>query len=252
MDLSVIIPCFNRAHTIRQAALSVLEQREAVDNLEVIVVDDGSTDDSLFMLNGMNIRVIETGGRRGACFARNLGVSESKYDWISFNDSDDIWLPSRMKLVRAMLEREGSDWFVHRFVRLYPSGKIVARPHISGSQSSLMSKILRKNFASTQCMTVRKEVFEGIGGFDVTLPRFQDWDFAIRLLSSCKVSYSNAILTACFEQEDSISKQYNSGLYSRKILLEKYSGAYSKHPVSRMMAVHGLYIRKLVGPALRK
>lgn len=104
--ISVIIPTFNRAHFIAEAVESVLNQDVQGYALEVLVVDDGSTDNTLEVLNayGDRIRYIHQ-ENSGAGVARNRGMREAKGEWIAFLDSDDRWLPYKLSLQMAILER---------------------------------------------------------------------------------------------------------------------------------------------------
>lgn len=98
MELSVIIPCYNREDTIRGAVLSVLNQL-GEHSVEVIVVDDGSTDSSIEKISDLNVKIFKTQGRTGACNARNLGVQNARHDIIAFNDSDDYWVINKLEQV---------------------------------------------------------------------------------------------------------------------------------------------------------
>lgn len=104
--ISVIIPTYNRAHFIHEAVESALNQDIQGYDLEVLVIDDGSTDNTCEVLKayGDSIRYIhqENGG---AGVARNRGLQEARGEWITFLDSDDLWLPHRLSLQMAVLER---------------------------------------------------------------------------------------------------------------------------------------------------
>ena len=96
MRITTLVTCFNRQDRVGDAVRSALEQTRVPD--EVLVVDDGSTDDSPRVLAsfGSRIRVVRT-DNRGFPQALNLGVSEAKGDWIAFLDSDDVWRPSKLE-----------------------------------------------------------------------------------------------------------------------------------------------------------
>ena len=109
--VSVVIPVFNNAATIGRAIASVLAQRfnggtEAGEQAEVIVVNDGSTDDSAEVLRGFGdrIHVIEQ-PNRGAAAARNAGVAAAHGDYLAFLDADDAWLPNKLAATIPLLER---------------------------------------------------------------------------------------------------------------------------------------------------
>jgi glycosyltransferase involved in cell wall biosynthesis len=102
-DYSVVIPCFNRAARIRQAIRSALEQ--SLPPEEIVVVDDGSTDDSASLAAAVDrcVRVLST-DNRGPSAARNLGIQETTCTWVAFLDADDIWHPDKMALQAETLK----------------------------------------------------------------------------------------------------------------------------------------------------
>lgn len=96
--ISVIIPVYNRENTIRRSVLSVLNQ--SVSNIEVLVVDDCSNDNTINILKKLKdsrLKIIELEKNRGANFARNIGIDLAIGDYISFQDSDDFWLPTKLE-----------------------------------------------------------------------------------------------------------------------------------------------------------
>jgi glycosyltransferase involved in cell wall biosynthesis len=102
MNVSVIMPTYNRGGWIGRAIRSVLDQLEAED--EVIVIDDGSTDDTQAVVSSFGQRVVyQQGKHRGAGPARNLGLSRARGDLIAFLDSDDEWLPGKLAMQRAFM-----------------------------------------------------------------------------------------------------------------------------------------------------
>jgi glycosyltransferase involved in cell wall biosynthesis len=103
LSVSTVIPTFNRAHLIRRAIDSVLEQLSPAD--ELIVVDDGSTDETPAVLStyGARLRYVRT-ENRGAGAARNRGIREARGDLVAFLDADDQWMPGKLDLARRWLE----------------------------------------------------------------------------------------------------------------------------------------------------
>jgi glycosyltransferase involved in cell wall biosynthesis len=108
--ISVIIPAYNRAGAIRLSAESVL--RQTVSDLEVIVVDDASSDgtpEAAEAIGDPRLRVIRLAENRGPSGARNAGMEAARGEWIAFQDSDDEWLPSKLERQFAAMERLGPD-----------------------------------------------------------------------------------------------------------------------------------------------
>ena len=130
--VSVVIPVYNREDTIQRAVDSVLNQ--TYSNIEVLVVDDGSKDNSLEMLkkyhNDNRVKIFCQEFNQGANAARNRGIREAKGEYIAFHDSDDEWLPD--KLEKQIKRMEYGDFHVSfcAFKRQYPK-TIQIIPHIS-------------------------------------------------------------------------------------------------------------------------
>ncbi|MEZ5245302.1 MAG: glycosyltransferase family A protein [Acidimicrobiales bacterium] len=102
VTIAAIIPAYNRATTIVRAVESILAQTRPAD--EVLVVDDGSTDDTRALLEPFGDRVrVETIDNSGAAVARNIGAARTEADWIAFLDSDDHWLPDHLERITAAI-----------------------------------------------------------------------------------------------------------------------------------------------------
>ena len=102
--ISVIIPTYNRAGTLLAAAQSVLQQ--TYRDIELIIVDDGSTDDTSKVVSALQdgrVRYIPLGKNCGACAARNRGIDEAKGEYIAFQDSDDLWHSDKLEREFAFL-----------------------------------------------------------------------------------------------------------------------------------------------------
>ena len=106
--VSVVIPIFNRVGTIERAIRSVLTQ--SYTNIEVIVVDDGSSDGSPNVVRSINdsrITLIELPKNTGVSYARNIGVSAAKGSFLAFQDSDDEWLAGKLERQIAVMDSQG-------------------------------------------------------------------------------------------------------------------------------------------------
>lgn len=252
MILSVVIPCFNREASIRDAVKSVLSQSEVNISIEVIVVDDGSTDKSLEMISDLDIKILSTGGRKGACAARNIGIASAKGNWIAFNDSDDFWRADKVEKIFSQFANKINDveYIVHSFARGVNSHFTIYGNLNGGCQylekAPTLSKLLKKNFVSTQCLLVRKDALISIGLFDENLPRFQDWEVAIRLAEKYRGYYIDDMLSICIESHGSISTGFDKGIFSREYILEKHYSNYKANFVAMIKFRFDLLIRKLV------
>lgn len=224
--ISVVLPLYNREKTIERAIRSVLDQ--TYNNLELIIVDDCSNDKSLDIVSSINdarIRLIKLKKNGGACKARNRGINESKGDYIAFQDSDDEWLPDKLEIQMSMLNGGGTDVNFCAFNRISKK-KCVKIPmkdfQIPKQNSDFIKELLRENFISTQTLLAKREVFRKIK-FDERLPRFQDWDLAIRISSHFSISYLDKALANVYVQEDSITRNGKKGYAALDILRKKYA-----------------------------
>jgi len=245
MDVSVVIPCYNRRDTIRASVISVLNQ-VGDHNIEVLVIDDGSSDDSISQITDLGVKILSTGGRRGACHARNVGISMAKHEWIAFNDSDDFWRVDKLAYLVKVVDFARMDFVFHSFVRQRGSRVVIGGGMAAGiiPGEVLLANLLKSNFISTQCILVKKAKLMECDGFDEVLPRFQDWDLAIRLSKISQSIYSvPEPLSYCVDVVGSISSDFHSGIVARNYLLEKYSSDYSKHFLLRIRMKVGVVVR---------
>lgn len=185
MGVSVIIPTYNRAWCIGRAVSSVLYQE--FKEYEVIVVDDGSTDDTKDKLSvfGERIKVISHDKNRGVSCARNTGIKNSRYCFIAFLDSDDFWLPKKLLAQVEFFEKnpdavicQTQEIWIRKGKRVNPKKK-----HLKPS-GDIFIPSLRLCLVSPSAVMLRKSLFDEIGLFDEDLPVCEDYDMWLRI--SCK------------------------------------------------------------------
>jgi GT2 family glycosyltransferase len=212
-QVSVIIPTYNCARYLPEAIDSVLAQ--TYRDFEIIVVDDGSTDDTPDVLAryGEAILVIRQPNQgRGA--ARNAGILAARGQYIAFLDADDLWLPEKLEKQVALLRaRAGAGWVYsdhalldanggrgEGFLRLYG-----IRPAPDGGR--MLPALLKACVAQTGTVVVRAECFRKVGLFDVSFRRSQDYDMWIRL--ACHFE------TACVDEVLALYRQHAGQELSR-------------------------------------
>ena len=187
--VSAIIPTYNRAHIICEAVDSVLAQ--TYSNIEVIVVDDGSKDDTLDKLKayGDRIRVVSQ-KNAGPAAARNRGIAEARGELIAFLDSDDIWLPSNIERQVCLLQRAGSaaPCCMSNILMKWNSGDrtsfdiAMLKPTVEEGLWLNPDEILATRFVLfTQASVIRRKVLEKIGSFDLSIRFLEDFEFPLRL-----------------------------------------------------------------------
>ena len=180
--MSVVIPTYNLAPLLPGAVESVRAQ--GWPDIEIVVVDDGSTDETAAVLESL----ARAGGLRwfrqenaGAAAARNRGIREARKSWVAFLDADDYWLPGKLAAQFAALGARPSAAFSYTDARLlYDSGAetdvvcgTAARP--------LLPQLLAGNLFATPTALVRRDCFDRVGLFEPSLPTGEDWDMWMRL-----------------------------------------------------------------------
>jgi len=188
MNISVIIPTFNRAKFILQTIQSV--QNQSVHVKEIIVVDDGSTDETKKLLKNENVIYIYQ-KNSGVSSARNRGIKNAKYEWLAFLDSDDIWHKDKIKKhidlhVKApALKASFTD---ELWVR---NGKTInKKKHLRKEQPTFLNS-LRTCKIGTSTFFAHKTIFEKIGLFDEKLKVCEDYDLWLRILTTYKIKLIN-------------------------------------------------------------
>jgi glycosyltransferase involved in cell wall biosynthesis len=180
--VSVIIPTYNRAAMVTEAVASVLNQ--TYPNLEVLVVDDGSTDGTAAALArfGERLRVLRQAHRRGVSAARNLGIEAARGDWLALLDSDDLWLPEKLARQMACLADrpellicQTEEIWVRRGVRV---NKPLSHRMAAGQ---IFLPSLERCLVSPSAVVLHRDLIERHGGFDESLPAAEDYDLWLRL-----------------------------------------------------------------------
>lgn len=231
--VSVVIPAYNRAYTLERSVNSVLSQSCA--DLEVIIVDDCSDDNTAEIIKGIpdpRIRYERLDQRSGACVARNTGIALANGEYIAFQDSDDEWLPDKLRIQLDLMKKENADICFSALNRHYLSGKTVIWPKEPKESGRIGHTVLRRrSAASTQTIVAKKEVFEEIL-FDPLLAKSQDYDWMIRASEKHTVCFAAEPLVEQYLQKDSISTaDYGRFVSSRQYLLEKYRDLCEQDPV---------------------
>ncbi len=179
--VSVIIPTYNRAWTLRAAVDSVLAQ--TYRDFELIVVDDGSTDDTAEILQpyGPDITVIRQ-ANAGVSAARNTGIRAAKGAFIAFLDSDDRWLADKLGVQVGFFASHPEAVICQTEETWIRNGKRVNPKKVHQKPSGRIFKVsLALCLVSPSAVMLRKSLFDEIGGFDENLPACEDYDLWLRV-----------------------------------------------------------------------
>jgi len=193
--VSVIIPAYNSAEWIAETIESVLAQD--YQNFEVIVVDDGSNDETSFKVAQFPTVKYVLKDNGGTASARNKGISEATGEYIALVDSDDLWEPEKLSLQMALLERTGVEWvYSDAFAfddktgqRLFPFSKGVGKLY----SGDILSQLFVKCFIPSPTPVVSRRVFETVGYFNESGDVFnrEDWEMWLRIARLYPVEFVN-------------------------------------------------------------
>ena len=209
--VSVIIPTYNRGNLIIKSIKSVLNQ--TFKNLEVIVIDDGSSDNTEHLVNKITdkrLKYVKLSSNKGSSNARNIGIKNANGQFISFQDSDDIFYPNKIeKQLKNIINRNSILDFCKINV-IYNSTYSYLIPNKRQENSILKGDIFnelisRGNFISTQSMLIRTNYMKK-HLFDIDMPRLQDYDVILGMIPKVKISYTKEVLVDLHIQNNSITR----------------------------------------------
>jgi glycosyltransferase involved in cell wall biosynthesis len=207
--VSVIIPTYNRAELVQKAVASV--EAQTFGDFEILVIDDGSTDDTPEALASREgVRVLRHNCRRGVAAARNLGIASAKGEWLAFLDSDDLWLTDKLARQMAYLKErpdlllcQTDEVWVRNGVRV---NKPVSHRKVAGK---IFLPSLERCMVSPSAVVLHRRLLSDHGGFDEDLPAAEDYDLWLRLAWRYEVGLVEApLVVKRGGHEDQLSSQW--------------------------------------------
>ncbi len=196
-QVSVVIPNYNYAHYLRGAIDSALGQ--TYSDIEIIVVDDGSKDDSISVIEAYGDRITAIRQKnQGVAAARNRGVASSTGEYIAFLDADDAWLPTKVEKQVAKFAESSNFGLVHVGVdEVDPNGRSLVHrlEGVEGDVSKILVMLGREGvLGGGSGAMIRRAVFEEIRGFDERLSTSADWDLFYRISEISQVGFVPELL----------------------------------------------------------
>lgn len=282
MKVSAVIPTYNRQAHVLRAIDSVLSQTVPVD--EIIVVDDGSTDRTAEVIRGRygsQVMVLRQ-ENAGVSAARNRGIHEARGEWIAFLDSDDVWLPTKLKRQFEAVSALGAEFGACFTDCAFTGDARITRTAHSAAGLECCSEFIQLRdprfyllggppIMYAQSLLVLRSLLNQVNGFDEAMPISEDLDLLFRLTFQTKICLVSAplveidrtpsrpvALTEMYSRRDDRKYESLQWLYTKWLGLPEIAGTLYEHRVRELLRevyydsaeakIHELRI----GPALRE
>ncbi|MDE7223492.1 MAG: glycosyltransferase [Acetatifactor sp.] len=265
--VSVIIPTYNRVHTLPASIDSVL--RQTYDHLELIVVDDGSTDGTESFVRGLTdgrVRYVRNTGNHGPAAARNLGVRLAQGEYVAFQDSDDEWHPDKLeKQMPLLLNPEDNIELVYcEYTRYHGQTKretIPSKALPSGcKQGDILPVLLLQPLIGTPAIVVKKSCFAQVGGFNEDLATFEDYEFTVRFSQKHRIGFVEETLVKVNDSPDSVDKRFADRIRTQAYIVREmitpfkeyellWEKLYALQETAEHFKCHDVFLEELHGMA---
>ncbi|MDP9022178.1 MAG: glycosyltransferase [Actinomycetota bacterium] len=195
-EVTAIVPTHNRRDMLITTLRSVLWQRDV--SLEVVVVDDGSRDDTAAVVSKVGdprVRLLRHDTPRGVSVARNRGAAEARGQWLAFADDDDLWAPDKLARQLAVARTTGRTWAYGGAVHVNAALRVMTAKE-APAPDRLVATLPRWSLmpGGSSNVIVQADVFAATGGWDPTLINLADWDMWARLAQQGHPACVNAPL----------------------------------------------------------
>ena len=239
--ISVVIPAYNRENTIERCINSVLAQ--TYDDIEVIVVDDCSSDSTVDIVESIQdsrIRLERLDKNAGAAVARNRGTQLATGDYIAYQDSDDYWYPNKLSKQLQYLVNSDSDICLCRLKRfgygVHDDPLVPSRSIRGGVQT--YNRVLIGSLFAMPAVLAKSDIAKSTL-FDEDLHWHEDYEWSIRLAQNCKVVLLDEVLGEVYLQSNSVSVRnigYELDFYNH--VIEKYPSVFDEYPWFKAMLLN--------------
>jgi len=239
--VSVVMPTFNRAKELPRSIHSVLSQ--TVRNLELIIVDDASTDDTervVASFDDNRIRYERLTKNVGGAEARNVGIWMARADIVAFQDSDDEWTCSKLENSLSALEiDENVGATFTSFIQVWSNGcRLMPVGKYQFQSSNVYESLLWQNYVGTPTLVVKKKYLTEIEGFDPLMPRYQDWDLSLRLSKITKIKYLQEPTLLAYVTKGSITGNNEAHRIALERMYEVHRSAINENKALKAAWLH--------------
>lgn len=208
--ISVIIPLYNKGNLISRTLNSVLTQ--SYTDFEIVVVDDGSTDDSASYVLSMHDERVRYHYKKngGVSSARNEGIKLAAGEWLFFLDADDILLPGSLEMFQIMMKKYASARLYTGYTQWIQNGVTIQEDHnsqiwIKHSCHPFLSMWLNLFYPHPGAMLIHRSLINQCGVFNEQICYFEDYEFTLRMLKYTSVVYTNKAIMCYYQKEGGLS-----------------------------------------------
>jgi glycosyltransferase involved in cell wall biosynthesis len=245
------MPAYNAENTLSDSIQSVIDQ--SYPNWELIIVNDGSTDNSLLIINNYQridsrIKAINLQTNNGLSNARNIGLLEAKGEFITFLDSDDLWYKNKLKFQHDFHLLNPNCQISHTNFNLIIENKIRPRRFRFFSElgynysGKLYPQLLYKNVIGVLTVCIKKQILDDVGLFDTNLWTFEDQDLWLRVSSVTEFGYINKALASYRINNNGITSKVGKYKLAYKEFIKKHWKCAEKNQLlDETFSVYNMY-----------
>jgi len=246
--VSVVTPTFNRGRFLPEAVASVLAQ--TYTDLELIIVDDGSVDDTRkvlepFLADG-RVRYFYQ-ENQGQSHARNLALEHAAGDFVAFLDSDDLWAPDKLEKQLAVLRAKPEVDIVHGDEAIIDEqGVVISLENMRRFSGRITRRLLADNSVSITTALVRRRCFNEMGGFDTSVGVADDYELWLRFSARYRYHYEPGIVASYRVMADQISSDKRRRFAANERIIWEFLARYGEvlSPAERRWGLARFYCRK--------
>ena len=253
--VSVVIPAYNAARTLKSTVQSVFEQN--TQDFEIIIVDDGSKDNTIAVAESIEdsrVKII-TQANGGASAARNTGIKAAEGKYVAMLDADDLWMPHKLERQLAVLNSEKDVSAVQSGVYFVDNDlEVISVRPCFRSKDALLDTLLFQNLPGLMStLIVERAAFEKIGYLDTKLVILEDWELAIRLSRYCNFKSIEEPLALYRQFPGNRSKDLSIHIEPGFIILERLFNdpTLPPHIRTRKKLIYSTFYRMLCGGAFK-
>ncbi len=231
--VSIVLPTYNRAYILGDAIKSVLMQ--TYPYFELLIIDDGSadgTEELVMRYQDERIRYYKFEENAGQAKARNYGIELAEYDYIAFEDSDDIWHPEKLEVqMEAMCSASPEVGFAYHKIRYErDDGQVMVFPPESMAfekkSGNIFAQLMYANLVPCPSIIAKKSCIAEVGGFDETMDALEDYDLVLKMARNHQALFLDRILLEAACSAGGVSASPAHFLVASCRLLQKYRQDY--------------------------